>query len=91
MITYSDTQDRSPSNPSFTEWDVAWPVAIWYIGWHAAICLAVVSLPSRLFSLKCGPQLSYIQILTELSTQVHMNWIIQITESQPGIRIGRDL
>jgi hypothetical protein len=51
-VTYRDTQDRSPSNPSYTEWDVCWPVATWYISWHAAICLSVVSLPSRLFRIE---------------------------------------
>jgi len=50
-VTYKDTRDRSPSNPSFTEWDVCWPMAMWYISWHTAICLSVVSLPSRLFRL----------------------------------------
>lgn len=51
-VTYRDTQDRSPSNPSNTEWDVCWPIATWYISWHAAICLSVVSLPSHLFRLE---------------------------------------
>jgi hypothetical protein len=51
-VTYKDTQDRSPSNPNHTEWDVCWPVATWYISWHAAICLSVVSLPSRLFRIE---------------------------------------
>jgi len=51
-VTYNDTQDRSPSFPSHTEWDVCWPMATWYISWHTAICLSVVSLPSRLFKLE---------------------------------------
>jgi len=51
IVTYRDTQDRSPSNPSYSEWDICWPIATWYISWHAAICFSVVSLPSRLFRL----------------------------------------
>ncbi|KAI0282539.1 hypothetical protein BGY98DRAFT_954561 [Russula aff. rugulosa BPL654] len=51
-VTYGDTQDRSPSNPAHTEWDVCWQVATWYISWHAAICISVVSLPSHLFRLE---------------------------------------
>jgi len=50
-VTYRDTKDRSPIDPSVTEWGVCWPIATWYISWHAAICLSVVSLPSRLFRL----------------------------------------
>jgi len=51
FVTYGDTQDRSPSNPSYSEWGICWPVASWYISWHVIICLSVVSLPSRLFTL----------------------------------------
>ncbi|KAH9028089.1 hypothetical protein EDB85DRAFT_1625904 [Lactarius pseudohatsudake] len=51
FVTYRDTQDRTPSDPSMTEWDVCWPVATWYISWHVAICLSVVTLPSKLFKL----------------------------------------
>ncbi|KAH9171482.1 hypothetical protein EDB89DRAFT_2243460 [Lactarius sanguifluus] len=51
FVTYMDTQDRTPSDPSMTEWDVCWPVATWYISWHLAICLSVVTLPSKLFKL----------------------------------------
>jgi hypothetical protein len=54
FVTYGDTQDRSPSNPSYSEWGICWPVATWYISWHVIICLSVVSLPSRLFTLECG-------------------------------------
>jgi len=50
-VTYQDTKDRSPLNPSFSEWDVCGPLAAWYISWHAAICISVVSLPSQLFRL----------------------------------------
>jgi len=50
-VTYRDTLDPSPSDPSLREWDVCSPMAMWYISWHAAICLSVVSLPSRLFRL----------------------------------------
>jgi hypothetical protein len=54
MVTYRDTKDRSPLNNSLLEWDVCAPLAAWYISWHVAICLSVVSLPSRLFRLECG-------------------------------------
>ena len=57
LVTYKDTQDHSPSDPSLTEWDVCWPMATWYMSWHVAICLSVVSLPSKLFKLECGPLL----------------------------------
>jgi len=33
---------------------VCWPLATWYISWHTAICVSVVSLPSSLFKLQCG-------------------------------------
>jgi hypothetical protein len=52
-VTYGDTQERSPSAPCRTEWEVCWPMATWYMSWHTAICLSVVSLPSRLFKLEC--------------------------------------
>ncbi|KAI0003237.1 hypothetical protein BJV74DRAFT_519622 [Russula compacta] len=54
VVTYKDTQDQSTSDPSYTEWEICWPIATWYISWHAAICLSVVSLPSHLFRLECG-------------------------------------
>lgn len=60
-VTYRDTQDRSPLNPSYTEWDVCWPVATWYITWHAAICLSVVTLPSCLFRLEYEYFPSFLQ------------------------------
>ncbi len=55
VVTYRDTQDHTPSDPSMTEWDICWPMATWYMSWHVAICLSVVSLPSKLFKLECGP------------------------------------
>jgi len=51
VVTYGDTGDRSPLDPTYSEWDVCWPIATWYISWHVAICISVVSLPSRLFRL----------------------------------------
>ncbi|KAN0141301.1 hypothetical protein V8E53_001057 [Lactarius tabidus] len=51
LVTYRDTQDRTSSDPSLSEWDICWPVATWYMSWHVAICLSVVSLPSKLFKL----------------------------------------
>ena len=54
LVTYWDTQDHTPTNLSLTEWDVCWPMATWYMSWHMAICLSVVSLPSKLFELGCG-------------------------------------
>jgi len=59
VVTFSDAQDLSPLDPSFTEWDVCWPIATWYITWHTAICLSVVSLPSRLFRLDVGDLANY--------------------------------
>ena len=53
FVTYKDTQDHTPSDPSLTEWDICWPMATWYMSWHVAICLCVVSLPSKLFKLEC--------------------------------------
>jgi len=51
FVTYGDTQDHTPSDPLLTEWDVCWPMATWYMSWHVAICLSVVSLPSKLFKI----------------------------------------
>ncbi|KAI0287923.1 hypothetical protein BC826DRAFT_1041647 [Russula brevipes] len=38
VVTYGDTQDPSPTDPSHTEWDKCWPIATWYISWHVGIC-----------------------------------------------------
>jgi hypothetical protein len=51
LVTYNDTQEHTQSDPSLTEWDICWPMATWYMSWHVAICLSVVSLPSKLFRL----------------------------------------
>jgi hypothetical protein len=63
FVTFNDTQDLSPSSPAYSEWDICWPVATWYISWHVLICLSVVSLPSRLFTLGCDvPRFPTIQV-----------------------------
>jgi len=51
VVTYRDALNPSPKDPTRTEWDTCWPLATWYISWHTAICLSVVSLPSHIFRL----------------------------------------
>ncbi|KAI0261041.1 hypothetical protein BC834DRAFT_897752 [Gloeopeniophorella convolvens] len=48
-VAYGDAQKPTPSDPSRSEWDICWPLATWYISWHVALCISVISMPSRVF------------------------------------------
>jgi len=85
LVTYSDTQGRSPSNPSVTEWAICWPIASWYMSWHVAICLSVVSLPSHLFMPITG-----VRDLVDCVAQnpYWMRWIVLLFWYLMGIPIA---